>query len=235
MTVDQFDHPTSTPPAPTSETAGAEPDEPGSAGPGRDTRRVRTAALIQQAHAAPAERREELLEEVIRLNIPVAHSLAARYRNRGQALEDLEQVACLALTRAGRHFTPDRGDDLLVFAVPSILGELKRYFRDATWAVRPPRRLQELRPRLAAAEADVAQEVGRTPTTEELAEVLEVSVEEVREARLAGRGSRTESLDRPRTESDEAGTTNLVDLLPVPDPEFDRIEARPSSPRPGGD
>ena len=131
-----------------------------------DDRKQRTADLIARAAVSEGEERRLLLDQVIVLNIPVAKALASRYRNRGQPLEELEQVASLALTKAVRAYDPDRGDDLLVFAVPSILGELKRYFRDATWMVRPPRRIQELRPRLSAAEESLTQKA-RTPAAAE--------------------------------------------------------------------
>jgi RNA polymerase sigma-B factor len=133
-----------------------------------DDRKRRTAELIARAATLDGEERLAILDEVIVINIPVARALAARYRNRGQPVEELEQVACLALTKAVRGYDPARGDDLLVFAVPSILGELKRYFRDSTWTVRPPRRIQELRPRLSEAEARLTQQLGRPPRPSEV-------------------------------------------------------------------
>ncbi|WP_158283065.1 sigma-70 family RNA polymerase sigma factor [Nocardioides silvaticus] len=157
-----------------------QPADPGELAP--DDRKQRTAELIARAAECEGEERLTILDEVIVINIPVARALAARYRNRGQPIEELEQVACLALTKAVRAYDPARGDDLLVFAVPSILGELKRYFRDSTWTVRPPRRIQELRPRLAEAEAELTQRLGRTPLPSEVAEAVGCTTDDVIEA-----------------------------------------------------
>ncbi|MBS4751801.1 sigma-70 family RNA polymerase sigma factor [Nocardioides sp. zg-ZUI104] len=165
----------------------------GSAG----TRKRRTAALLAEAASCRGAERDRLLGEVIVLNIPVARSLAARYRNRGQGADELEQVACLALTRAVQGFDPERGDDLLVFAVPTILGELKRHFRATSWAVRPPRRIQEIRPRLLAAADDLTQRLGHTPSADELADELGCSIAEVSEAVSCGDLSQAASLDEP--------------------------------------
>ncbi len=147
-----------------------------------DDRKRRTAELIARAATLDGDERLAILDEVIVINIPVARALAARYRNRGQPVEELEQVACLALTKAVRGYDPARGDDLLVFAVPSILGELKRYFRDSTWTVRPPRRIQELRPRLSEAEARLTQQLGRPPRPSEVADEVGCTTEDVLEA-----------------------------------------------------
>lgn len=155
-------------------------DDPGELPP--DDRKQRTAELIADAATCDADERLAILDQVIVINIPVARALAARYRNRGQPLEELEQVACLALTKAVRAYDPARGDDLLVFAVPSILGELKRYFRDSTWTVRPPRRIQEIRPRIAEAEAELTQRLGRTPLPGEVADAVGCTTDDVIEA-----------------------------------------------------
>jgi RNA polymerase sigma-B factor len=181
----------------------------------------RTAELLRRAATECDETRRALQDEAIVLNLPVARALAARYRNRGQPQEDLEQVACLALTRAVRTFDPDRAEDLLVLAVPSILGELKRHFRDTSWAVRPPRRLQELRAELAEAEERLTQELGRAPRPVDLAEDVGVDVEDVHEALVAGGGSATDPIDV----APHPGATPLVEQLPVDDPGFDRSEA----------
>ena len=104
-------------------------------GRSRDERRSHTNRLLAQARdAAPAER-ARLLDEVIVENVPVAKSIASRYRGRGVALDDLEQVACLALVGAARRYDPDKAEDFLTFAVPTIQGEVKRYFRDHGWMV----------------------------------------------------------------------------------------------------
>lgn len=187
-----------------------------------DERKRLTAELVAKAHVAEGEERQRILDEVILLNIPVAHSLAARYRNRGQPLEELQQVACLALTKAVHAFHPDRGDDLLVYAVPSILGELKRYFRDATWTVRPPRRLQELRPRLAEAEERLTQDLGRPPRPSELAKEVDCSEDDVLEALDCSDCASPDSLHE--TPPGESGFA-WIDRLPAEELGFDRTEA----------
>lgn len=186
-----------------------------------EDRKTRTADLLAQAAQVSGVARDALLEQVIVINIPVARSLASRYRNRGQSLEELEQVACLALTRAVQGFDPERGDDLLVFAVPTILGELKRHFRSAGWAVRPPRRVQEIRPRLAAAEDELTQLLGRSPRPSELAAELDCSLDDVEEAIACRDLAHATSLDEPVSESG----SSLAELLPESDPGFEHSEA----------
>lgn len=186
-----------------------------------DDRKTRTAELLAQAVHASGPEREGLLEQVIVLNIPVARSLASRYRNRGQSLEELEQVACLALTKAVQGFDPERGDDLLVFAVPTILGELKRHFRSAGWAVRPPRRVQEIRPRLTTAEEELTQQLGRSPRPSEIAIELGCSIDDVEEAIACRDLAHATSLDEPVSESGSP----LADLLPESDLGFEQSEA----------
>ena len=186
-----------------------------------DQRKARTAELLAEARQVEGPERDALLEQAIVINIPVARSLAARYRNRGQSQDELEQVACLALTRAVQAFDPERGDDLLVFAVPTILGELKRHFRSASWAVRPPRRVQEIRPRLTAAEAELTQALGRPPTVRELAEEVDAPFEEVEEALACGDLAHASSLDEPVSETG----SSLGELLPTEDLGFEHSEA----------
>ncbi len=187
-----------------------------------EERKRRTTLLLDRAQHATGAERDRLLDEVIVINIPVATSLAARYRHRGQPLEELEQVACLALTKAVRAFRPDRGEDLLVFAVPSILGEIKRYFRDVTWTVRPPRRLQELRPRIAAVEESLAQELGRAPRPAEIADALDCAEEDVLEAIDCRDCASPVSLDET---FGTGADTAWLERLPTLDPGFEQTEA----------
>ena len=104
-------------------------------------RAVKKAAVEAGRHAP--------IDVLIEDNVPLARSMAARYRNRGIDLDDLEQVALLGLTKAAQRFDPDAGHDFLSYAVPTIRGELRRHFRDAGWMVRPPRRVQDLQARIA--------------------------------------------------------------------------------------
>jgi RNA polymerase sigma-B factor len=170
------------------------------------------------------ERSPELREEVIRRFMPLARSLAMRYRRQTESLDDLVQVAGLGLVKAVDGFDPERGKPFGAYAVPTILGELRRHFRDHVWTVRLPRGLQELTMSVDKATAELTEELARMPTAGELAERLEISVEDVLEAIEASHARRTLSLDAPgRTDDEEAGPA--VDRLPSREPGYDRVEA----------
>jgi RNA polymerase sigma-B factor len=184
----------------------------------RERRQSDTNQFLRQAAATtdPAER-DRLLDEVVLLNLEVARTMAKRFRNRGVADDDLEQIAYLALVRAARRFDPEKADDFLTFAAPTIRGELKRYFRDYAWAVRPPRRVQEVQAALLSSGLDLG--LG----AEELAARLDLPVEDVREG-LGARGCfQTRTLDAPL--SDHGSVTSL-DLLPADDDGLDAVDAR---------
>src|SRR5580698_8960709 len=136
-------------------------------------------------------------DQLVELHLGLAEYLARRFDHRGEPLDDLVQVASLALIKAVERFDPDRGLEFSTFAVPTIVGELKRHFRDKSWAVRVPRRLQELHLRLTNAVPDLTHELGRSPTIDELAERLDVGADDVVEAMEAGRAYRSSSLDAP--------------------------------------
>src|SRR3954466_6017721 len=112
--------------------------------PSRAARREETARLLKEASTAKGTKRDELIDQVIVLNIGVAHAIAHRYRNRSVPVEDLEQVACMALVRAAQKFDVDQNRDFLTYAVPTISGAVKRHFRDQGWTIRPPRRECEI-------------------------------------------------------------------------------------------
>jgi RNA polymerase sigma-B factor len=156
-------------------------------------------ALLVRAHHGDQLAREQLVQRFL----PLARQLARRYHRGGEALDDLVQVASLGLLKAIDRFDPDRATAFSSFAVPTILGELKRHFRDKGWSVRVPRDLQELAVKLEPATEGLTRELGRAPTTAELAERLEVSVEQLLEAREAAGAYRAVSLDRPRDDDDE--------------------------------
>ena len=161
-------------------------------------------------------------DELVEQNIPIARSMAGRYRNRGIDLDDLEQVALLGLTKAASRFDPDAGHDFLSYAVPTVRGELRRHFRDAGWTVRPPRRVQELQARISSAEDELSGELGRSPRPTEIAERLEVDVAGVIEALAADGCFTPTSLDAPVGE----GTSSLGDLLGGEDRAVAQAEAR---------
>ena len=160
--------------------------------------------------------------DLIEAYAPVARSMAARYRNRGIDLEDLEQVALLGLTKAAQRFNPDAGYDFMSYAVPTVRGELRRHFRDHGWMIRPPRRVQELQPRIRRVEQQFMAEVGRSPRPTEIAARLEAPLEEVVEALASDGCFAPSSLDAPVAD----GASKLCDLLGGSDREMGRAEAR---------
>jgi RNA polymerase sigma-B factor len=149
--------------------------------------------------------------------------VAARYRGGSEPIEDLEQVAALALVKAIDRFDPERGTSFSSFAVPTISGELRRHFRDHTWALRVPRALQELAVKIGKAEPPLQLQLGRAPTATELADHLDVTVEELLEARDAAGANRMSSLDAP-VSSDDDDSASLADMLGADDERLEDVE-----------
>jgi RNA polymerase sigma-B factor len=147
----------------------------------------------------------QLRTELVTAHIGLAEYLARRFTNRGEPLDDLVQVASLGLLKAVDRFDPERGLEFSTYATPTIVGELKRHFRDKGWAVRVPRRVQELHLRLGTVVSTLSQELGRSPTIGEIAQAASVSEEDVLEAIEAGHAYRFTSLDAP-SGADEEGT-----------------------------
>lgn len=170
-----------------------------------------------------AERSPRLREQLVVRFMPLARSLAARYRRQTESFDDLVQVASVGLVKAIDGFDPDRGRPFTAYAVPTILGELRRHFRDHVWNVRLPRGLQELTMKVDDATARLTEELGRAPTATEVAERLGVSPEDVLEAIEAGHARRTLSLDAPRR-SDE-GSSPAVETIGDREAGYDRVEA----------
>jgi RNA polymerase sigma-B factor len=159
----------------------------------RLARRLREQQLFARYRERPDRTaRDQLVERFL----PLATSLAQRYRRGAEPLDDLVQVASMGLLKAIERFDPDRGTAFSTFAVPTIAGELKRYYRDKGWAVRVPRDLQELAQRLDGTTDRLMHELGRAPTVSELADELGITLEEVFEAREAAAAHRADSLDR---------------------------------------
>jgi RNA polymerase sigma-B factor len=167
-----------------------------------------------------ANRDPEALEALVQRFLPLARHLARRY-GAGSEREDVEQVASLGLVKAIERFDPDRGLAFTSFAMPTILGEVKRYFRDLGWSVRVPRSLQELAPRVNKATEVLTTELGRTPTADEVAERCEVSVEQMLEARATVSAHRADSLDRPYNDEEDL---SRGDLIGGTDPGYQRVE-----------
>ncbi len=177
--------------------------------------------LWELAGQGDAAAREQLVQRYIRL----AHKLARRYARSSEPLEDLEQVACLGLVRAIDRFDSSRGTTFSTFAVPTILGELRRHFRDRTWAVRVPRELRDLAAAVEHAAEGLAAELGRSPSLAEVADAVGQSVEHVMAAREAALAYRCDSIDRPLRADEAGGGATLADLLGEPDDELSRVEA----------
>jgi RNA polymerase sigma-B factor len=175
-------------------------------------------ALLVRAHTGDRLAREQLVQRFL----PLARQLARRYQRGGEPLDDLIQVASLGLLKAIDRFDPERETAFSSFAVPTILGELKRHFRDKGWSVRVPRDLQELAVRLEPTGEALARELGRVATPVELAERLGVTLEQLLEAREATGAYRAVSLDRPR-DDDEDGD-GLAVAFGIEDPGFGEAE-----------
>jgi RNA polymerase sigma-B factor len=191
----------------------------------RGYRSDRTAELLDRLGTSlDEEERHRLVDELVVVNLGVAHSIAMRYRNRGISPDDLEQVARLGLVKAAHAFDPARQNDFLAYAVPTIRGEVRKHFRDHGWTVRPPRRIQELQSRIMAAATELTQSLGRSPRPSEIARHLDADVEEIHEALSADGCFSPSSLDRKV--SDDENSAALGDLLPADDSEQDAAEAR---------
>ncbi|MCI2237413.1 SigB/SigF/SigG family RNA polymerase sigma factor [Paenibacillus sp. TRM 82003] len=173
----------------------------------------RTAELFTAlAGEESPDERARLHERIATLNLPMALHIARRYRGRGEELEDLQQVAAVGLMKAVQSYDPSLGRDFAVFAVPTISGEVKRHFRDKGWSIRPPRRLQELSPRVSAARRELEQESGRAPTISQVAQRLGVDVDEVSECLAATEQYRLHSLDELVAGGDDS-RTSVLDTL----------------------
>jgi RNA polymerase sigma-B factor len=190
----------------------------------RTTRVEHTAQLLAEASATSDDaERHRLLDEVVLLNMGVANALAARYRHRGVSIEDLRQVAYLALVKAARGFDSASGHEFLSYAVPTIRGEIKRHFRDHGWSVRPPRRIQELQGRIAIADSELSAALGRSPRPAEVADHLGTPLDDVLEALAADGCFTPTSLDRP---VGPEGDTTIGEMLGNDDRGRDAAEAR---------
>jgi len=168
--------------------------------------------------------RARFRERLIEMYLPLAEYLARRFRNRGEQLDDLTQVANLGLIKSVDGYDVTRGAAFTSYAIPMIVGELKRHFRDKGWDVRVPRRLQELRLEITKATSDLAQQLGRSPTVADLAKHLSVSEEEIIEGLDSSHAYRALSLHAPV--AGEEATTELVDLLGDVDRDMENVEDR---------
>jgi RNA polymerase sigma-B factor len=164
----------------------------------------------------------QLRDELVTGHLPVAEHIARRFAHRGESSEDLTQVATVGLINAVDRFDPTRGTDFLSFAVPTVMGEIRRYFRDSSWSVRVPRRLKELHLSITAAGNELSQRLGRAPTPSEIASHLGLSKEDVYEGLEAGNAYHSVSLDDMLTQ--DSDNTSLGEMLGEPDAALEGVE-----------
>jgi RNA polymerase sigma-B factor len=167
--------------------------------------------------------RERRRDRAIEAWLPLARHLAHRYSGRGEPTDDLVQTATVGLIKAVDKFDPDRGVDFAGYAIPTIIGEIKRHFRDRTWSVRVPRRLQELRLAITEANSTLTHTLGRSPTVADIATHLGVTEEDVLEGLEGARAYNATSLSTPISAD---GSTELGDTLGGEDQEFELAETR---------
>ncbi|WP_260729313.1 RNA polymerase sigma factor SigF [Dactylosporangium roseum] len=226
MTVD-IEH--TAPTAPTAPTGRSVPADGRTHAPSRANRETdaQAKALLSLMADLPAGAdRDRARTRLIELYIPLAEYLARRFRNRGEQFDDLVQVANLGLIKSVDGYDPTRGAAFTSYAIPMIVGELKRHFRDKGWDVRVPRRLQELRLEISKVSGDLAQDLGRSPTVTDLATRLNVSEEEIIEGLDCGQAYRALSLDAPVGDAGDSGANGLGDLLGGEDPDMRNVENR---------
>ena len=183
-------------------------------------------AKFHELSALPTDTPEyiALSEQIVQQCLPLTEHIARRFNNRGQDHDDLVQVARVGLLNAVNRFDVQTGSEFVAFAVPTIMGEVRRHFRDHGWAVKVPRRLKELHLRIGAATAEMSQRLGRAPTASELAAELGEDREEVVQGLIAGSSYTTRSIDAGRDDDDD--TQFLAGTLGESDSALDRIEDR---------
>jgi RNA polymerase sigma-B factor len=190
--------------------------------------RLRARELFGQLALLPQDdpERLRLRGELVELHLPLVEYLARRFRNRGEWLDDLTQVATIGLIKSIDRFDLGRGVEFSTYATPTIVGEIKRHFRDKGWAVRVPRRLQELKLALTKAISDLAQREGRAPTVAELAAHLQMTDEDVLEGLESANAYSTVSLDAPDSGDDDAPA--VAESLGMLDDALEGVEYRES-------
>lgn len=178
----------------------------------------------------PAESREygRQRERIVVRCLPLADHVARRFARRGENLDDLIQVARLGLMQAINRFDPTKGPSFIGFAIPTMMGEVRRHFRDYTWSMRVPRRLRELHVQIGRTTSELAQKLGRAPTASELSEALEVPREEIVECLVAGDAYRLDSLDAPVGDTGSDKDRSVADAIGDIDPQIDHITNRES-------
>jgi RNA polymerase sigma-B factor len=189
---------------------------------GVEARETERQLLVRYHEEGDIAAREELCERFL----PLARDLALRYTYTDEPLDDLVQVASLGLIKAIDRFEPGRGTKFTSYAAPTILGELKRHFRDKGWSLHVPRDLQERTLALSRANEELSKELGRSPKVREVAEHLGCSIEQVLEAQEAAASYEAASLDAPAARGDDGDSAALVDMLGKEDSSYELVEDR---------
>ena len=182
-------------------------------------------SVLRDPTSSPAGR-AEARDELVNLHLPLVEHCARRFRNRGEPFEDLVQVGTIGLIKAVDRFETDRGVEFSTYATPTVIGEIKRHFRDKGWAIRVPRRLQELRMQIGAATAELTQRLGRSPTPRELAETLGCTIEEIMEGIESSHAYATLSLDA--SDDSDDGPPSMLASLGINDANIEHVEIRES-------
>jgi RNA polymerase sigma-B factor len=177
--------------------------------------------LPAESHAYRRQR-----ECIVNRCLPLADHVARHFSRRGEGLDDLTQVARLGLMNAINRFDPEKGPSFIGFAIPTMMGEVRRHFRDHSWGMRVPRRLRELHVQIGRATSDLAQKLGRAPTARELSKELGVPHDEIVECLVAGDAYQLESLDAPVGPSDSGKARLIADAVGAVDPQIEHITDR---------
>ncbi|WP_375476672.1 SigB/SigF/SigG family RNA polymerase sigma factor [uncultured Jatrophihabitans sp.] len=187
--------------------------------------RARAGNLLAKLHSLPAdsESRKSLRDQLVELHMPLVVYLARRFSGRNEPMNDLVQVGAIGLIKAIDRFDPERQLEFSTYATPTILGEIKRHFRDTGWLIHVPRRAQELQTTLNAARADLSQELGRAPTVPELAQRIELDEETVLEALDAARAYSGVPLDVLAAPGESVPEHPMLGIL---DEGFEQVEQR---------
>jgi RNA polymerase sigma-B factor len=190
---------------------------------GAERRRRERELLTELADLEPGDpRRASVRDELVTMHLPLVQHLARRYRDRGESVDDLVQVGTVGLIKAVDGFDVSRDVEFSTYATPTILGEIKRHFRDRTWAVRVPRRMQELQAQVTTRSDELTRALHRAPTVRELAASLEVSEADVLDAIEARHAYATDTID----DGADDGASPMASMLRVDDPAFEAIDDR---------
>ncbi|GFG55808.1 B/F/G family RNA polymerase sigma-70 factor [Mycolicibacterium agri] len=179
----------------------------------------RELATLDRQSVEYARRRDAIIERCL----PLADHIARRFSNRGEPVEDLVQVARVGLVNAVKRYDADNGADFLAFAIPTMMGEVRRHFRDHGWAVKVPRRLKELNAQLNWCREELFQRLGRAPTASEIAAELGIDREEVVQAQIASSAYSTLSSDTPAFAGDEDEGRSLASTFGDVDANLDKV------------